>query len=158
MNRFHWIIIIIFAIAGYYYFISNYDRMPSAYDAMLKQELELNNQHNQIIKQLADQNSKLDKRELAQVYISESKLWIIEFEELASNYKKISKGLSMRKRSQLATKTLQIRKTIQMIEETKVILSNALDGKIASEHEKILKFDPNQAYRKMFKNIPEQKK
>ena len=139
---------------GYYYFVNTYDSMPKQYKVLNADEIEIINKHRKIISLLADEKSTVDRRSLAESYIVDSKVWIAELNEIATDYKKISKGISMRKRSELAAKTLEARKKIQLIEQTRIMLENALKGTVELEHSKLLEFNSSEAYRKVFKNIP----
>ena len=77
--------------------------MPSEYKTLKKIELDLYQKHKNLISKLSS-DSQTDKKELANEYLVDSKLWILELQELAQNYKIIGKGLSMRKRSRLLAK------------------------------------------------------
>ena len=152
MNKVIIIVVLIFA-AGYLFFLKTFDQMPSEYKTLKKIELDLHQKHKNLISKLAS-DSQTDKKELANEYLVDSKLWILELQELAQNYKTIGKGLSMRKRSRLAGEALKIKSQIKLIKQTQIMLKNALDGKVLPEHEKLLKFDKDSAYRKIFMNIP----
>tara|TARA_Y100000589_G_scaffold60946_1_gene51961 strand:+ start:5473 stop:5949 length:477 start_codon:yes stop_codon:yes gene_type:complete len=157
MKKFTTLVIIFLAvIAGYIFFLKTFDKMPPNYKILKKSELELKYKHESLISKLAD-DSQTNKRELASEYLQDSKIWILELTELIDNYKILGKGLSMRKRSQLAGEALEIRNQIKLIEQTQIMLKNALDGKVSPEHKKLLNFDKDKAYRKIFKNIPSKK-
>lgn len=142
---------------GYYYFVNTYDSMPKEYKTLYSDEMEIIGKHHKIIRLLAKDQPTKDKIRLAENYIIDSKVWIVELDEIATEYKKISKGISMRKRSELAAKTLEVRKNIQLIEQTRIMLENALKGTINPEHARLLEFNSSEAYRKVFKNIPQKK-
>lgn len=143
-------------IAGYIVLLKTFDKMPPEYQQLKKLESNLRLKHKNLISKLSD-NTQANKRGLAKDYLLDSKIWILELRELAKDYKIIGKGLSMRKRSQLAGEALEIRNQIKLIEQTQIMLKNALEGKVLAEHEKLLEFDKNEAYRKIFMNIPSQK-
>lgn len=150
-------IIFILLAATYLYLLKIFDEMPSEYKTLKKVELDLRQKHKNIISKLS-LDSQTNKKELANEYLIDSKLWLVELQELAQNYKKIGKGLSMRKRSRLAGEALEIKNQIKLIEQTQIILKNALAGKVLAEHEKLLEFDKDKAYRKIFMNIPSKNK
>lgn len=154
MKNFYLLLAFLCISIGYYYFVNTYDSMPKQYKVLNSDEIEIINKHRKIISLLADEKSTADKRSLAENYIVDSKVWIAELNEIATDYKKISKGISMRKRSELAAKTLEVRKSIQLIEQTRIMLENALKGTVELEHSKLLEFNSSEAYRKVFKNIP----
>ena len=146
-------LILILLAASYMYFIKMFDEMPSEYKTLKKIELDLRKKHETLISRLS-LDSQTNKKELANEYLIDSKLWLVELQELVQNYKKIGKGLSMRKRSRLAGEALGVKNQIKLIEQTQIMLKNALSGKVLSEHEKLLEFDKDKAYRKIFTSIP----
>ena len=110
--------------------------MPSEYKTLKKIELDIRQKHTNIISKLSS-DSQVNKRGLVSDYLIDSKLWLVELQELVHNYKKIGKGLSMRIRSRLAGEALEIKNQIKLIEQTRIMLQNALTGKVLSDHEKL---------------------
>ena len=149
--------ILILLVSSYVYFLKIFDQMPSEYKTLKKIELDIRQKHTNIISKLSS-DSQVNKRGLASDYLIDSKLWLVELQELVHNYKKIGKGLSMRIRSRLAGEALEIKNQIKLIEQTRIMLQNALTGKVLSDHERLLNFDKDKAYRKIFKSIPSKSK
>ena len=149
-------VIILIFIAGYRYLLKTFDQLPSEYQVLKNVELDIRKKHKSIISKLS-QDSQANKKDLVDEYLIDSKLWLIELDELAQTYKKIGKGLSMRRRSRLAGEALGIKNQIKLIKQTQIMLKNALEGKVLAEHKDLLKFDTNNAYRKIFQSIPLEK-
>jgi|GEM_PF-1010316 len=96
----------------------------------------------------------LEKREeAAREYLSISGTWESEVQTARSFFKKHLKGKTMRVKARLAGKSLEARKLLTIIKESRLMFQNALKGKLDERHKGLLKFESKRAFEKLFLNM-----
>jgi hypothetical protein len=130
-----------------------HDKFPNDYSEIQARIEGVETERRVLIQELLDQKNPEKKREIAKRFIQSCPLWRKELMFCLRYFKKHKTGHTMRIVSHISASIYQVKQRLGVLQESQRMLENALLGIIDPGDRALKDYDPDQPFRKLFKNV-----
>ena len=134
-------------------YVNQYNQLPTEFLEFSDHLTRIQARHNHMVKLILEESNHRERRQFAYQYLEQATHWIDIIEDCSVDLKARSKGYTMRVKSKISAKIYISKRLLFTIRESRLMFQNALQGIAEERHMKLLEYEPNRPYRKLFKNI-----
>ena len=144
------LLVVLAFILGFLHEVWKRDQLPPGTQEMVAKLEEISSSHRESVQRMIAASQSPQREKIIQNYLQVSRDWPTEVQIARQFFKTHLAGKTMRVKAKLAGKALQAKSLQTLLEESKGIFENALEGKMDGRFTELMQYDANRAYEKIF--------